>query len=105
VQTRTLYLGGFAGSLYAVDAGTGQIHWQLATSSPITASPVVIEGSTMSLVIAATQGGLCIMVDAHSGRLLNSWNLGELRAAPVVARGVLYQASLGKQGVFALELF
>ena len=103
-QTHTLYLGGFAGSLYAVNAENGQIIWQLATGSPVNASPLVVQGATQSRVIAATQGGMCILVDAQSGQLLNSWNLGELRAAPVVAQGVLYQASLGKQGLFALEL-
>ncbi|HEV2583581.1 MAG TPA: PQQ-binding-like beta-propeller repeat protein, partial [Ktedonobacteraceae bacterium] len=103
-QTHTLYLGSFDGSLYAIDARTGHVQWRLATGSPVTASPLVVQGATQSRVIAATQAGLCIMVDARSGRRLNTWNLGELRAAPVMAQGILYLASLGKQGLFALEL-
>jgi outer membrane protein assembly factor BamB len=103
-QAQTLYLGGFDGSLYAIAAGTGHVQWRISTGSPVTASPLVVQGSAQSLVIAATQGGLCMTVDAHSGQVLKSWNLGELRAAPVVARGILYQASLGKQGLFAFEL-
>lgn len=103
-EAHTLYLGGFDGSLYAIDAGTGHVLWRTSAGSPVTASPLVLEGAAQSLVIAATQGGLCLVVDALSGQILKSWNLGELRAAPVVARGILYQASLGKQGLFAFEL-
>ncbi len=103
-QAHTLFLGGFDGSLYAIEARTGQVQWRISTGSPVTASPLVVQGTARSLVIAATQGGLCMLVDAHSGQVLKSWNLGELRAAPVVAQGILYQASLGKQGLFAFEL-
>lgn len=103
-EGQALYLGGFDGALYAVDAATGRVRWRMATGSPVTASPLVVQGTARSVVIAATQGGLCMMLDARSGQLLDSWDLGELRAPPVVAQGILYQSSLGKQGLFAFKL-
>ncbi len=103
-QTHTLYLGSFDGSLYAIDARTGQALWHTATGSPINASPLVVQGAIQSRVIVATQDGLCMMIDARTGQQLTAWNLGELRAAPIVAQGILYQASLGKQGLFAFKL-
>jgi hypothetical protein len=72
--------------------------------SAVTASPLVVQGTTQTWVIAASQAGVCLVVDASSGKVLYTWRLGELRASPVVARGVLYQASLGDQGLFAFQL-
>ena len=103
-EAHILYLGGFDGSLYAIDATTGHIRWRRATGSSVVASPLVVQGATRSVVVAATQGGLCLVLDALSGQLLDSWNLGELRAPPIVAQGLLYQPSLGKQGLFAFKL-
>jgi outer membrane protein assembly factor BamB len=100
----TLYLGSYDGSLYALDARTGQMQWHTPVGSAITASPVLVRAATQSWVIVATQGGMCLLLDGRSGKHLYKWNLGELRAEPVVARGVLYQSSLGDQGLFALKL-
>ncbi len=98
-----LYLGGFDGSLYALDARTGAVRWRIDAGSPVTASAVVVEAA-QDWVIVAAQGGMCLVLDGRSGKRLFSWSLGELRAGPVVAQGVLYQASLGKQGLFAFKL-
>lgn len=99
-----LYLGSLAGAVYALDAGTGKIRWQFSAGSPVTASPAVVQDGNTSWIIFATQGGICMVLDGDSGRRLYSWSLGELRAAPVVAGGVLYQASLGDRGLFAFKL-
>ena len=99
-----LYLGGFDGYLYALDAATGQLRWRSFMGSAITASPLVVQENTQTRVIVASQAGVCSIVDALSGKVLYTWRLGELRASPVVARGVLYQASLGDQGLFAFQL-
>ncbi len=99
-----LYLGGFDGYLYALDAITGQLRWRSFMGSAITASPLVAQGTAQTWVITASQAGVCSIVDASSGKVLYAWRLGELRASPVVARGVLFQASLGDRGLFAFQL-
>ncbi len=99
-----LYLGSFDGYLYALDARTGRLYWRTSTGGAVTASPVVVESVAQNWVIVASQGGMCLILDAQAGRQLYAWRLGELRASPVVAHGVLYQASLGDQGLFAFRL-
>ena len=99
-----LYLGGFDGYLYALDAATGRLRWRSFMGGAITASPLVVQGTTRILVIVASRAGVCSIADALSGKILYTWQLGELRASPVVARGVLYQASLGDRGLFAFQL-
>lgn len=99
-----LYLGSFAGYLYALDASTGRLNWRMPVGSAISASPMVVQVAVQDWVVAASQDGNCLILDAGSGKQLRTWKLGELRAAPVAANGVLYQASLGDQGLFAIRL-
>lgn len=103
-QLNMLYLGSFNGSMYALDVSSGQVRWHTPVGSAVTASPVVVQTATQSRLIVATLGGSCLMMDARTGSQLYTWRLGELRAAPVVAQGVLYQLSLGDQGLFAFTL-
>jgi outer membrane protein assembly factor BamB len=104
LRSGVLYLGGFNGYLYALDANSGRLDWRIPMGSAITSAPVVVRGATNDWVIVGTQSGDCMILDAHDGRQLYVWKLGELRADPVVAQGVLYQASLGDQGLFAFGL-
>lgn len=104
LRSGVLYLGGFNGYLYALDTNSGRLDWRAPMGSPITSAPVVVQGATNDWVIVGTQNGDCMILDAHDGRQLYAWKLGELRADPVVAQGVLYQASLGDQGLFAFGL-
>src|SRR5437588_2091868 len=99
-----LYLGSFAGYLYALDASTGRLNWRMPVGSAISASPMGVPVAVQDWVVAASQDGNCLILDARSGKQLRTWKLGELRAAPVAANGVLYQASLGDQGLFAIRL-
>jgi len=99
-----LYIGGIDGTLYALDTSSGSITWRDALDSPVIAAPTVLLAGTAYLLVATTQAGNCLLLDALSGQTLQSWQLGELRAPPVVAGGVLYQASLGKPGLFAIAL-
>jgi outer membrane protein assembly factor BamB len=103
-ELNMLYLGSFDGSIYALDAATGHIQWHTSAAHAITTSPVVVQAATQSWLIVATSGGSCLILDARTGNQLRTWKLGELRASPVVAQGVLYQASLGDQGLFAFTL-
>lgn len=104
VQPGLLYIGGFDRALYALDTRNGQITWRDALDSPVISAPTVLRAGAAYLLVATTQAGDCLLLDALSGRTLQSWQLGELRAPPVVAGDVLYQASLGKPGLFAIAL-
>jgi outer membrane protein assembly factor BamB len=104
VQPGLLYIGGFDRTLYALDTGSGRIIWRDALDSPVVSAPTVLLAGTASWLVVTAQAGSCLLLDALSGRTLQTWQLGELRAPPVVAGGVLYQASLGKPGLFAIAL-
>jgi len=104
IEQNLLYVGSFDGSFYALDARTGQTRWHIQAGSSVIASPVMVQGNGQSWIIVVTQGGECLLLDGRSGKRLYAWNLGEIRAEPVVAHGVLYQASLGDQGLFAIRL-
>ncbi|MGI9061837.1 MAG: PQQ-binding-like beta-propeller repeat protein [Ktedonobacteraceae bacterium] len=104
LQLDTLYLGGFDGNLYAFAADSGRLSWHTAMGSAVVASPAVVQSGKRDWVIVATQGGDCVIVDARNGIHLYHWQLGELRAAPIVANNTLYQASLGDHGLFAVRL-
>lgn len=99
-----LYVGSFGGLLYALNASTGQFVWRTSIGSAINASPAVVQAGEQNWVIVASSSGACLIMDARTGNQLYQWKLGELRAPPVVAQGVLYQASLGDQGLFAFLL-
>lgn len=99
-----LYIGSYNGSMYALDASTGRIRWSTPMGSAIIAPPVVVIAPAQTWLIVAPQGGNAVLMNADTGQQLNVWHLGELRAAPIVAHGVLYQASLGDQGLFAIKL-
>lgn len=104
VQLGLLYIGGFNQTLYALDTGSGRIAWNAMLNSPVISAPIVLLTGANYWLVVTTQDGSCLLLDALSGRRLQSWQLGELRAPPVVAGGVLYQASLGKSGLFAIAL-
>ena len=104
LRSGMLFVGGFDGYLYALDASSGRLAWRAPMGSAITAAPVVIRGAGEDWVIVDTQSGDCVLVAAKDGRRIYSWKLGELRGDPVIAQGVLYQASLGDKGLFAIGL-
>jgi outer membrane protein assembly factor BamB len=104
LQAGLLYIGGYNGNMYALDARTGQLRWQAALGSAVTAPPVVVASSTLLWLIVATQAGMSVLLNAQTGQQRFALHLGELRAAPIVAQGILYQASLGDQGLFAFKL-
>lgn len=104
IRQNMLYVGGFDGNLYAFSTDTGRLMWHTSMGSAIVAAPTVMQLSRQDWVLVATQGGDCVIVDATNGTHLYDWHLGELRASPVVANNMLYQASLGDHGLFAVEL-
>ena len=103
-QAGVLYAGDYGGDLYALDAATGQTRWLISVGSSLNTAPLVLQTVRQTWLALAAQGGLLQILDAHSGQQLATWKLGELRASPAVAQGVLYQASLGDRGIFAFQL-
>ena len=103
-QTGTLYLGDYNGALYALDAVSGRLSWQAKMPGSVNNAPLVLQGQAGSWLVVASQDGTCAILDAQTGAGVTRWQLGELRASPVAARDVLYQASLGDRGLFAFRL-
>jgi len=103
-QEGVLYTGDYNGDLYALDASTGQARWHRSVGGSLNTAPLVLRMSQQTWLALATQDGQLQLLDAHSGRQLAAWKLGELRASPVEAGGVIYQASLGDRGIFAFQL-
>ncbi len=103
-QAGVLYAGDYNGDLYALDASTGEARWHSSVGSSLNTAPLVLQTPQQTFLAVATQAGQLQLLDAHSGQQLVAWKLGELRASPVEAQGVLYQASLGDRGIFAFQL-
>jgi eukaryotic-like serine/threonine-protein kinase len=103
-RASVLYTGDYGGDLYALDAAMGQLRWHISVGSSLNTAPLVLQMVRQTWLALAAQGGQLQILDAHSGHQLAAWKLGELRASPVVAQGVLYEASLGDRGIFAFQL-
>jgi outer membrane protein assembly factor BamB len=103
-QDGVLYAGDYNGDLYALNASTGRARWHSPVGSSLNTAPLVLHMSQQTWLAVATQAGQLQLLDARSGKQLISWRLGELRASPVEAGGILYQASLGDRGIFAFQL-
>ena len=103
-QAGVLYAGDYNGDLYALDASTGRALWHNSVGASLNTAPLVLQTSRQTWLAIAAQDGQLQLLDAHSGRQLVVWKLGELRASPMEAQGVLYQASLGDRGIFAFQL-
>ncbi len=99
-----LYASDYTGDLYALDASTGQVRWHSSVESSLNTAPLVLQMSQQTWLAVASQAGQLQLLNAQSGQQLITWKLGELRASPVEAQGVLYQASLGDRGIFAFQL-
>jgi outer membrane protein assembly factor BamB len=99
-----LYTGDYGGDLYAIDAARGLARWRVSVGGSLNTAPLVLQTRTQTWLALAAQTGQLLLVDAQTGQQLATWKLGELRASPVIAQGVLYQASLGDRGLFAFKL-
>ena len=85
-----VYVGSASGTLFAVDATTGEKVWEFRAKASLRAPPAVV-GDTV--FVADTIGRLYV-VDASTGVLLREIGAGGgSEAAPVVADGVVYLAS------------
>jgi len=70
----TLYVGSTDGSLYAVDAASGEERWQASVGSPVSSSPAVAHG----LVIFGSRDGAFHAVHASTGQPEWRFETGDL---------------------------
>lgn len=85
-----LYVGSGLNHVYALDAGSGQIHWQYTTDHVVNSSPALAEG----VVYIGSDDGHLYALDASNGQLL--WRHktnGPVLSSPTAAGGVVYVGS------------
>ena len=93
--SRTVFVGSAGGSVYAIDAGTGCLHWIHQANAPVrSAMAVDVEGTRVRLVFS-DQNGWVHAVDGHTGKQL--WKVRpeeheatRLTASPVLHNGVVF---------------
>ncbi len=86
VDNGVLYVANTDGDLYAMEADSGKIIWQIETKLPVSAGPGVAE----ELVALGTKEGMLVAFDTHTGeerwrRQLSS----EILAVPAISNGVV----------------
>lgn len=83
----TLYLGGFDGNVYAIDATDGTEQWVFETDSRIHSSPAVVDGT---VYIGSTDHNVYAL-DAADGTKQWAYDTGDrVRSSPTVANGSVY---------------
>jgi outer membrane protein assembly factor BamB len=99
VASGWLYIGGFQGNLYALDADTMTENWTVSLSRWVTYSPAVGNNT----VFVGGQNGTLYAVEATTGDLRWERSLSDriLRSSPVVWNGTVFIAS--NDGVHALR--
>jgi outer membrane protein assembly factor BamB len=79
-----MFVGSDDGNLYSLDARTGALRWAIPLGAPITSSPAVLKGVTRTgspdalsdEVVVGTEAGTFAALDAHTGEILWSQDLG-----------------------------
>lgn len=88
-----------AGSLYAVNAATGQLVWETLQNTGFSSSPVVADGH---LFITADDGNIHAL-DALTGASLWQKAISPNSASPAVANGVVYVGGGGTRFIYAFN--
>jgi len=100
VSERMIYVGSKDGSLYAVQATTGQVAWRYPSQGagePILSAPVVRKDT----VFVRTEGGTILAVNARTGQLRWQYHIQEPEVLPGGTRVAAYpggRAALGGYG-------
>jgi outer membrane protein assembly factor BamB len=107
VDNGIVYIGGWydipsfarPGSLYAVDAATGELRWEALKGVGISGSPHVANG----IVYVTADDGKIHAFQARSGSALWSVNILHNGAGPVAYGNVLYVGGGGMRNFYALD--
>jgi len=82
------------GTLYAVDAETGEMEWEFDPEDDIVSSPTVIDGTVYVGDFGSGSSGVLYAVDADTGD--EDWrytDCGGITASPTLVEGTVYLAS------------
>ena len=90
-----VYVGSGDGSLYALDAESGELLWSFAAGGPITSIPAVVDGT----VYVGAYGGSLYALDRATGEeMWRFYTGGSVRYAPAVGSGMVYFPAEGERG-------
>ena len=94
VTDSQVFVGTADNHLYALDAETGELHWEFATEHSIWAQPVYAEG----FVYVASLDNNVYALDPQTGNLKWETTLGgSIAGHPVLSEGLLYVPSFDRQ--------
>jgi len=90
-----LFTGSAGGVVYALDAGTGCIHWTFDGTGPVRTSILAVPNRGNRTLLFGDQNGWFYALDAGSGRLqwkkhVDEHDAARLTGAPVAQDGVVY---------------
>ena len=94
-----VYVGSDNGTVFAINAGTGQSVWNFTTGGQVDSSPTVANG----VVYVGSANGNFHALNADTGALLWQFPIGSFVASPAVANGIVYVGS-GDGNVYAFGL-
>ncbi len=83
-------MGGNGGSVYALDAQTGEVVWSYATGGAVISSPAVANG----VVYVGSFNDNIYALSAATGAVLWSYQTGtRVESSPAVSNGIVYVGS------------
>jgi len=91
-----VYVGSDDGSVYAMNATTGQIVWKTDTGAAVDSSPTLVSGT---IYVGADNGLYAIA--ASTGQILWKTTVAAFNSSPTVVNGVVYVG--GTDGFYAVD--
>jgi len=64
----TLFLGSAGGSVHALDAKTGCVHWRFQANGPVRSAPAAVTEGTRNTLVFGDQNGWVYALDARTGK-------------------------------------
>jgi outer membrane protein assembly factor BamB len=88
------------GSLYAINATTGALVWEILQNTGFNSSPVIDNG----ILFITSEGGDLFAVDILTGLQLWSRTIYSNGSNPVVMNGVVYVGGGGTNNIYAIDI-
>ena len=91
----TLFVGSASGTVHALDAGSGCLHWVYQANGPVRSAPVIAEDGARRMLLFGDQIGWFYALDARTGaqvwrRRVEDHEATRLTASPAVHNGVVF---------------
>jgi len=95
VVNGTLFVGSAAGTVYALDAKTGCLHWLFEANGPVRSTTVLARSGSGYSLVFGDQIGWVYSIDANTGRLkwkkrFETHEATRLTGAPAVFNGMVF---------------